>query len=97
MVVRGPRIFDPCYCGTSLLVSAYPDTAKMQRWPGLFRELIKGYQETNPLIPAEKSSLFNILVMIERLFAAFSLETSVDQAARCNLSLVTWMGRTGSL
>lgn len=91
MVVRGPRIFDLCYCGTSLLVSAYPDTAKMKLWPSLFRELLKGYQETIPLKPIEKSSLFATLVMIEFLFAAFSLETGANEAARCNLSLVKWL------
>jgi len=93
MVVRGPRIFDLCYCGTSILVSAYPDSDKMQRWPGLFREMIKGYQETHPLTPAERSALFGTLVMIELQFAAFSMETGADGAARCNLSLVRWLGQ----
>jgi Ser/Thr protein kinase RdoA (MazF antagonist) len=93
MAVRGPRIFDPCYCGTSILVSGYPDAIKMQRWPDLFRELIKGYQETHPLTPDEKSSLFSILVMIELQFAAFSLEIGAIEAAQCNLNLVTWLGK----
>jgi Ser/Thr protein kinase RdoA (MazF antagonist) len=91
MAVRGPRIFDPCYCGTSILVSGYPDAIKMQRWPDLFRELIKGYQETHPLTPAEKSSLYSILVMIELQFAAFSLEIGAQKAAQCNLSLVRFL------
>jgi hypothetical protein len=30
--------------------------------------------------------------MIEQLFAAFSLETGVDEATQCILSLVTWLG-----
>jgi Ser/Thr protein kinase RdoA (MazF antagonist) len=36
MVMIGPRIFDLCYCGTSLLVSAFPETEKMRLWPALF-------------------------------------------------------------
>jgi Ser/Thr protein kinase RdoA (MazF antagonist) len=91
MVVNGPRIFDLCYCGTSLLVSAYPDNDKMQLWPGLFRGLSKGYQETFPLKPVEKSSLYAILVMIELLFAGFSLETGAYESAQCNLSLIKWL------
>ena len=91
MAVWGPRIFDLCYCGTSILVSSYPDPTKMQQWTGLFQRLIDGYQETHSLTPAEKSSLFAILVMIELQFAAFSLETGADGAARWNLNLVAWL------
>jgi len=91
MAVRGPRIFDLCYCGTSILVSGYPDQAKMQQWTELFQRLIDGYQETYPLTSAEKSSLFAVLVMIEFQFAAFSLETGADGAARWNLNLVAWL------
>ena len=31
------------------------------------------------------------LVMIELLFAAFSLETGAIETLRCNLNLVTWL------
>ena len=97
MVVRSPRIFDVCYCGTSLLVSAYPDADKMQSWPGLFRCLVKGYQELCPLVPSEILALYGMLAAIELLFAAFSLETGAQGAARCNAGVLQWLSTNREL
>ena len=91
MVVRGPRIFDVCYCGTSLLVSGFPDKEKMHIWPVLFRSLVKGYQDVCPLIPAETMALYGMLAAIELIFAAFSLETWAEGSARCNASILQWL------
>ncbi len=91
MVSRGPRIFDVCYCGTSLLISGFPDQEKMRKWPTLFHSLLKGYQEVFPLTSAELSALYGTMVAIEIIFAAFSLETKAEGAARCNASVLEWL------
>ncbi len=91
MVVRGPRIFDVCYCGSSLLVSGFPHIEKMQSWPALFRSLVKGYQEVFPLTSSESLALYGTLAAIELLFAAFSLETQAEEAAKCNASVLNWL------
>jgi len=90
-VVRGVRIFDPCYCATSLLVSAFPDTEKMSRWLALFRSLLKGYQVFCPLTPGEERALYGILAAIGIIFAAYSLETHAEGAAKCNASVLNWL------
>lgn len=97
MVVRGPRVFDLCYCGTSLLVSGFPDTEKMRTWPALFHVLLKGYQEVCQLTPVEFSALRGTLAAIELLFAAFSLENRAEAGARCNLSLLKWLSANREL
>lgn len=97
MVVRGPRIFDVCYCATSLLVSAFPDTEKMQRWPALFRSILNGYQVACPLSAAELLALYGTLAAIELLFAAFSLETHAEGAARCNAKVLQWLSANREL
>jgi Ser/Thr protein kinase RdoA (MazF antagonist) len=97
MVVRGPRIFDVCYCASSLLVSGFPDTKKMQSWHGLFRSLVKGYREECPLISSEYSALYGVLAAIELLFMAFSLETRAEGAARCNASVLKWLSANREL
>jgi Ser/Thr protein kinase RdoA (MazF antagonist) len=97
MVVRGPRIFDVCYCGTSLLASGFLDTEKMRCWPALFRSLLKGYQEVCPLIPSELMALRGTLAAIELLFAAFSFETRSEGAARCNISVLRWLSANSEL
>jgi len=90
-VVRGPRIFDLCYCGTSLLLSGFPDEEKRQAWPGLFHALLQGYQVLAPLHPAEMKALYGTMIAIELLFVAFSLEYGEVAAARQNESVVVWL------
>lgn len=91
MVVRGPRVFDVCYCGTSILVGAFPNAAKMRSWPKLFRSLVKGYQEIQLLTHCELSALYGTLAAIELLFAAFSLEIKAEEAAMCNVNILKWL------
>jgi Ser/Thr protein kinase RdoA (MazF antagonist) len=91
MVVRGSRFFDVCYCGSSLLVSAYPNIGKMQVWPDLFHSLVNSYQDICPLTTSELSALYGTLIAIELLFAAFSLEAGAHGAAKCNASVMNWL------
>jgi Ser/Thr protein kinase RdoA (MazF antagonist) len=37
IMVRGPRLFDLCYCSTSLLIYGFDDPVKRQAWHGLVR------------------------------------------------------------
>jgi Ser/Thr protein kinase RdoA (MazF antagonist) len=97
IVVRGPRVFDVCYCGTSLLVSGYPDVEKMQTWPALFHSLLKGYQEVCSLTTSELRALPSVLAAIELLFAAFSFEAQAEDAARCNISILKWLSTNREL
>jgi Ser/Thr protein kinase RdoA (MazF antagonist) len=97
MVLRGPRIFDLCYCGTSLLVSAFPNSEKMQIWPSLFLSLVNGYQEMHRLNRSEIRALPGILATIELIFAAFSFETHAESAAECNLSVLKWISSSKEL
>jgi Ser/Thr protein kinase RdoA (MazF antagonist) len=96
-VCGGPRIFDVCYCATSLLVSAFPDPERMQRWPDLLHSLLKGDQTICPFIPAELSALYGTLAAIELLFIAFSLETHADEAAKRNTSILKWLAANREL
>ena len=91
MVVRGPRVFDVCYCASSLLVSGFEDPAKVEKWPGLFHFLVRGYQEVFPLTSPERLALYGTLAAIELLFMAFSLETQAEGAARCNARVLRWL------
>jgi Ser/Thr protein kinase RdoA (MazF antagonist) len=97
MVVRGPRIFDVCYCGTSILVGGFQDSAKVEKWPGLFRSLVRGYQEGCPLTSPEHLALYGTLAAIQLLFMAFSLETQDEGAARCNARVLNWLSANREL
>jgi Ser/Thr protein kinase RdoA (MazF antagonist) len=91
MVVRGSRIFDVCYCGTSILVGGFYASSKREKWLELFQALIGGYQEMCPLSSSELQTIQGMLVAIELLFIAFSLETHTDGAAQCNARILDWL------
>jgi Ser/Thr protein kinase RdoA (MazF antagonist) len=97
MVVRGPRVFDVCYCGSSMLVGGFQDSAKVEKWPGLLRSLVKGYQEVCPLTSSEHLAMYGTLAVIQLLFMAFSLENQAEGAARCNASVLKWLSANREL
>jgi len=74
-----------------MLVGGFQDSAKVEKWPGLFRSLVTGYQEVCPLTSPEHHALYGMMVAIEFLFVAFSLETQAIEAAKCNASLLNWL------
>lgn len=97
MVVRGPRIFDVCYCGSSILVGGFQDSAKVEKWPSLFRSLARGYQQVYPLTSPERRALYGVFVAIQLLFVAFSFETQAADAAKCNASVLKWLSANREL
>ena len=93
IVVIGPRVFDLCYCGTSILVGGFDDPAKREMWFGLFQSLFDGYQEVSPFLPSEIKSIKGTLAAIELLFMAFSLETNAVEAAQYNARVLDWLSK----
>jgi Ser/Thr protein kinase RdoA (MazF antagonist) len=91
MVRRGPRVFDVCYCGSSILVGGFEDPEKGQKWPNLFRCLVRGYEEFCPLTASERLAVYGVFVTIELLFIAFSLDMQNEDAARTNERLLYWL------
>ncbi len=91
MVVHGPRVFDICYCASSILVGGFKDPAKVEMWPGLFHALIRGYQEMCPLIVSERLALYDLMAIIQLLFMAFSLESHSEGRARFNAGVLKWL------
>jgi len=91
MVRRGPRLFDPCYCATSILIGGWQDPGNRMAWPGLLKELIAGYEETIPLTEPERKAIFSVLSGIEFIFMAFCLEHEQYGPARCNQDVLSWL------
>ena len=91
MVLKGPRVFDVCYCGSSMLVSGFQEPEKAQRWPELCRSLVRGYEEFCPLTPSEYRALYGLFVAIELIFIAYWLDTHAENAARSSGSMLYWL------
>ncbi len=92
-VMVGPRLFDLCYCGTSLLVGGFLVAEKQNAWPSLFRGLVRGYQTVSPLSSVEWEAALGMLIAIELLFVAFCAEGGEREAASQNEKVAHWLAK----
>jgi Ser/Thr protein kinase RdoA (MazF antagonist) len=91
MVVRGPRVFDICYCTSAILVDGFQDPEKARKWFILFRSLVSGYETFCSLSSPERLAVYGVLVTIELVFTAYWLDTHNEDAARSTESLLYWL------
>ena len=91
MVTRGPRVFDICYCATSILISAFDEAGRREEWPGLFEAIVGGYKGVSKLAAAERRAFWAILAAIELLFIAHGLDHGDVGGARCNERALLWL------
>jgi Ser/Thr protein kinase RdoA (MazF antagonist) len=88
---RGPRLFDLCYCATSLLMTAMDDPDRRVRWLAVLGHLVRGYGSVNPLTEAERSALWYMLLSIEVIFAAYFIHLQDEQGVIQNLEALLWI------
>lgn len=91
MVRRGQRVFDVCYCGSSILDEGFEDSDKRQKWPSLFYSLVRGYEMFCPLTVSERQAMYGMLVIIELLFIACWLDKHNEDAAKMDELLLYWL------
>jgi Ser/Thr protein kinase RdoA (MazF antagonist) len=91
LVRRGPRLFDLCYCASSLLFDGFEDEEKGRLWPALFRFMVRGYEESYPLKASERRAVYGVFVAIELIFVAFWLDRSNEDGARQCERLLYWL------
>jgi Ser/Thr protein kinase RdoA (MazF antagonist) len=91
IAVRGVRIFDPCYCATSLLSAAWGNLEQRQQWLSLLAALIQGYDGANPLPGVERGAIWHVMLAIEFIFAAFYQRLGDPAGATRNLEMLVWL------
>lgn len=91
MVVNGVRIFDPCYCASSILVSKFEQKDKRLEWCTILVELLKGYNEEVSLTKDELESIIFILFSIQIIFMVFSCNIDNIDAAKYNQKVLKWL------
>lgn len=89
--VKGVRIFDPCYCATSILVGDFDNEAKRAQWLDILFYILKAYNKKNKLTQKELFSVIYILYSIQLIFMAFSCTVDDYEAARCNEKVLKWL------
>jgi|RhiMethySRZTD1v2_1073278.scaffolds.fasta_scaffold376344_2 Ser/Thr protein kinase RdoA (MazF antagonist) len=91
LMMRGPRLFDPCYCATSMLMARFADEAYRPYWFDILWALFTGYRRMVPLTAAEQSGMFTMLAMIQLIFISYALHTHRPDTARMNQSALFWL------
>ncbi len=87
----GPRLFDLCYCATSLLSMAWPSPALRRRWPTLWHRLRAGYEAVAPLKAAERAQAPAMMLAVQCLFIAYLAAPEQATARQANLEMLYWL------
>jgi Ser/Thr protein kinase RdoA (MazF antagonist) len=65
MLMRGPRLFDVCYCSIETLAKRFDEPAFPDYWFRILGAIIKGYIEYVPLTEVERKSVVSVMMEIE--------------------------------
>ncbi len=66
-----PRLYDPCYCATSILSGCIDDPDLRERWFDMLHGILAGYGEVSPLTPEEKRAVPLMIWTMQFLFVAY--------------------------
>ncbi len=69
--MRNVRLFDICYAATGIMSECGGSEERYERWPGILRAIVRGYDEVEPLTEAEKQSVFYVVVSIQFIFCVW--------------------------
>lgn len=71
IVEKNVRIFDVCYCSTSVLSEIFSDEKLRDQWFIFVEQLLREYNKINPLSELERNSVWHIMLAIQTIFMAF--------------------------
>ncbi|AST91103.1 hypothetical protein BC6307_07330 [Sutcliffiella cohnii] len=65
------RLFDVCYCSTSLLNEIFSNIEQRENWFSFVERLFTSYNKVNRLTAEEKDSIYHVMLSIQLIFMAF--------------------------
>ncbi|MFB7142175.1 phosphotransferase, partial [Gottfriedia sp. NPDC056225] len=68
------RIFDICYCATSILNEVFSDHKFRQEWITFVGKLLNGYNSINQLFENEVNSIWHTMLYIQTIFMAYFID-----------------------
>lgn len=88
---RSIRIFDPCYAATAVLSETFGREDR-DRWFQVYKEILRGYDETAGLAPEEKQALPYVVLSIQIICVGwFSIQEQYQDIAKTNISMLRWL------
>jgi len=89
LLTYGIRVFDPCYCSTSILCDAINDSKKLNKWLDIFHQIIFSYNNVNELNKKEKENIIYVLFSIQLIFIAFYYDNIEE--VKFNEKMLKWL------
>lgn len=89
------RIFDLAYFSTAVLSESFTDnTPVLDNWFAIYKNLIDGYHETNPLTEEEEQALPYVIFSVQLLcIAYFSRFDKYAELTKINIDMLQWLIR----
>ena len=88
---RNVRIFDIAYLLSGLLIGNTDKLEKIERWHTIYKNLLHGYCEVNPLSGNEVNALPVLMIVIEFLFVRFWDGQGNAVQRKVSLELAEWL------
>lgn len=87
------RIFDICYCATSILSETFADTNfDNNKWLEIFNNIVKGYDNISPLTIEEESALKYVIYSIQIIcIAYFNKFDKYETLTKINVDMLNWL------
>lgn len=83
------RIFDICYCLTSILSELFTNEKLKNQWFSLIKPIIEGYNNQTPLSQEEKSVLWHVMLGIQVIFITYFINS--PEILEINQDMFLWI------
>ena len=85
------RIFDVCYLCTGSLARIFNKKEMREKWIGLAKSIIKGYESKCKITIEEKMSIKYMFYSIELIMIAFFARDGYKELANNNIEIINWI------
>ncbi len=86
------RIFDICYCATSILSESYLKDVNLNEWRKILNAVIDGYESITPLNSSEKSAIKYVIYSIQIIcINYFSKLDKYEELSKINIDILNHM------
>ncbi|HGH7182001.1 TPA: phosphotransferase enzyme family protein [Bacillus luti] len=83
------RVFDICYCCTSILSELYSDETLRGKWLHIVSKVFEGYYKQNNLIQEEINAIWYVMLSIQVIFVTYFVQ--LPDLLRLNEEMFLWI------
>ncbi len=83
------RVFDLCYCCTSILSELYTDEILRGKWLRIVGKIFEGYNKQNPLTREEIQSIWYVMLSIQSIFITYFVQ--LKDLLKLNEEMFLWI------